>query len=164
MIQKASFIDRLVPRPPPIQKEYDEDVLNLAACEVITVRHRLSKLQKLWLLNLKNRDGILNLTEEYGEVIIQLRIDDERNLVTSERIVYELEQELLHSNYERKNAILKAYMNGTSLDVCVMDEVYDPKAKVSHHALYTPAGKRFNIMFVKGSVLNSDAVLPNDIF
>jgi hypothetical protein len=99
LIQKLSFIDRLVPRPPVPNREYAEDD---ASCEVKTVRHRLSKLQKLWLLNLKNRDGILNLSEGCGEVIIQLRTDDERKLVTSSRIVYELEQELLQSDMKER--------------------------------------------------------------
>ena len=180
MTQKATFISHYTPKPPTIKREYDEDVLDLEACEVIIEQHRLSKLQKLWLLNLKNRDGILELNEEFGEVIITLRTENEKDLVVNARIVYELEQELLYSDdYERKKHILNTYMNGGFLKdlfisnvydalklkvmskgkplkrFMVVDEIYDPNDNVSYDTIHTPVGQR-NIMCIYGdSVLSS---------
>lgn len=169
MIQKCSFVDHLIPKPPPVEREYDENVLDLADAEEIIPRYKLSSLQKLWLLNLKNRDGILTLYEEPGELILTLENDNEKYLVMNGRVVHEME-ELLKSkdprDAERKETILNQYIHGMHVPetMKVADKAYDSRSQQYDATWYMPDGYSMDIRSwgVSQEDANTDDVIPGE--
>ena len=170
MIQKITFIDGTIDKPIRSTLYDEDDVLNLAECEVIEMDYILSPLQKLWLLNLSNRDGIATMKEGVGYIVISLRNQYESFLVTNGRFLYDA-TEILNSkdsDLDQKKIVLDQYMHGKHLDYyhkgSLIDKVYDPKEMQGCASIYAHTSIKCQTkLYVSEGELTFDISLDSDV-
>lgn len=173
-MKKVRFPEEIFNKTNDVNKKLHEiiyeNVLNLEDAEEIRRPYKLAQLQKLWLLNLSNRDIIMSLKEEPYKLILVLKSQDEFEFVSNRRRIYE-SQQLLNSkdpnDHQHKQQILNQFIRGMNLSYGIRQFNYDQhisdNEKASHFTFYCTEELRFEATseWKNGSLNISMGFVPN---